>query len=59
MKRSSTACDVRETDGGRRPLHTGPEKAVAATPVLLPGESMDRGAWQATVHGVKESDTIK
>ena len=21
-------------------------------PVLLPGESMDRGAWQATVHGV-------
>ena len=22
------------------------------TPVFLPGESMDRGAWQATVHGV-------
>ena len=30
------------------------------TPVLLPGQedknSMDRGAWQATVHGVAESD---
>ena len=22
------------------------------TPVFLPGKSMDRGAWQATVHGV-------
>ena len=28
------------------------------TPVLLPGNPMDRGAWWATVHGVtKESDT--
>ena len=27
------------------------------TPVYLPGKSMDRGAWWATVHGVaKESD---
>ena len=27
-------------------------------PVFLPGNPMDRGAWQATVHGVtKESDT--
>ena len=25
------------------------------TPVILPGESMDRGAWQATVHGVAKS----
>ena len=25
------------------------------TPVFLPGESMDRGAWQATVHGVAMS----
>ena len=22
------------------------------TPVFLPGQSMDKGAWQATVHGV-------
>jgi len=29
-----------------------------ATPVFLPGKSMDRGAWQAIVHGVtKELDT--
>ena len=28
------------------------------TPVFLPGKSMDRGAWQATVHEVaKDSDT--
>ena len=27
------------------------------TPIFLPGNAMDRGAWQATVHGVsKESD---
>ena len=57
MKRSSTTCDVRETNGGRRPLHTGLEKAVAATPVLLPGESMDGGAWKAAVHGVAKSWT--
>ena len=28
------------------------EKEMATTPVLLPGNPMDRGAWQATVHGV-------
>ena len=27
------------------------------TPVLLPGKSMDRGAWQAAVHGVAKSQT--
>ena len=27
------------------------------TPVLLPGKSMDRGAWKATVHGVAKSRT--
>ena len=27
------------------------------TAVFLPGESMDRGAWQATVHGVTKSQT--
>ena len=25
---------------------------MASTPVFLPGKSMDRGAWQATVGGV-------
>ena len=27
------------------------------TPVFLPGEFRDRGAWQATVHGVKKGWT--
>ena len=27
------------------------------TPVFLPGNSMDKGAWQATVHGVAKSRT--
>ena len=26
-------------------------------PVFLPGKSMGRGAWQATVHGVAKSQT--
>ena len=28
------------------------------TPVLLPGKSMDRGAWWAAVHGVAKSRTL-
>ena len=28
------------------------EEGLATTPVFLPRKSMDRGAWQATVHGV-------
>ena len=28
------------------------------TPVFSPGESMDRGAWQATVHGVARTRTL-
>ena len=30
------------------------EKGMATTPVFLPGESMDRGAWWAAVHGVEK-----
>ena len=33
------------------------EKAMPPTPVLLPGKSMDRGAWWAAVHGVTKSRT--
>ena len=31
------------------------EKGMATTPVFLPEESMDRGAWWATVHRVAKS----
>ena len=34
------------------------EKAMAPTPVLLPGKSMDGGAWWAAVHGVAKSQTL-
>ena len=33
------------------------EKGMATTPVFLPGESMDRGAWWAAVHWVAKSQT--
>ena len=33
------------------------EKAMAPTPVLLPGKSRGRGAWWAAVHGVAKSRT--
>ena len=32
-----------------------PEGGHATTPVFLPRESMDRGAWWATVHRVAKS----
>ena len=38
---------------GRSP---GEEKGLP-TPVFWPGEFKDRGAWQATVHGVTKSQT--
>ena len=31
------------------------EEGMATTPVILPGEFTDRGAWQATVHRVTKS----
>ena len=31
------------------------DKGNGATPVFLPNKSLDRGAWQATVHGVANS----
>ena len=33
------------------------EKGVVPTPVSCLENPMDRGAWQATVHGVAESQT--
>jgi len=33
------------------------EKKWQPTPVFLPGDPMDRGAWRATVHGVAKSRT--
>ena len=34
------------------------EKEMATHPsILAPGNTVDRGAWQAIVHGVSESDT--
>jgi len=32
-------------------------RAWQRTPVFLPGKSMDRGIWKATVHGVAKSWT--
>ena len=32
-------------------------RAWQPTPVFLPGESMDRGAWRATVYSVPKSQT--
>ena len=34
------------------------EKAMAPTPVLLPGESQGQGAWWAAVYGVAQSQTL-
>ena len=33
------------------------EKEKQPTPVFLPGESVDRGAWWATVYGITKSQT--
>ena len=39
------------------PLGVPTEKAMAPTPVLLPGESHGGGAWCTAVHGVAQSWT--
>ena len=42
--------------GWEDPLEKG--MAMATTPLLLPGKSMDGGAWWAAVHGVAKSQTL-
>ena len=32
-------------------------RALPPTPVFVPGESQDRGAWGAAVHGAEKSQT--
>ena len=45
--------DPGSTPGSKNPL----EEEVSTTPIFLPENSMDRGAWWATVHGVAKSQT--
>ena len=49
--------DIRDSGSvpgsGRFPL----EEQIATTAVFLLGNPVDKGAWQATVHGVAESST--
>ena len=33
------------------------QKGMVTSPVFLPGKSMDRRAWWATVHGVAKGQT--
>ena len=50
----ANAGDVRDAvsiPGLGRSLEAGHGKP---TPVILPGESMDRGAWQAMIHRVRQ-----
>ena len=58
VKNSTANAGDQETQvqflGGEDPQ----EEEMATIPVFLPGEFLDRGAWQATVHGGhKELDT--
>ena len=54
----TNAGDIRDSGSipgwGRSP---GGEHGNPLQAVFLPGESMDRGAWQATVHDVTKSQT--
>ena len=47
------AGDLGSIPGSGRSL----EKGMATHSSVLPGQSLDRGAWRATVHGVPESQT--
>ena len=52
-----SACSIGDSDVGFDPwVWRIPWRLWQPTPVFLPGESLDRGAWRATVHGVAESD---
>ena len=53
MQRKNCAADLGLIPGLGRSL----EKGLATHSVFLPGDSMDRGAWWATVHGVAKSWT--
>ena len=34
-------------------------RAWQPTPVIMPGNPTDKGAWWATVHGITKSQTVK
>ena len=57
--KESTCLAADTGDGGLIPRSgRSPEGGKGhPTPVFLPGESMDRGAWRATVQRVTESQT--
>ena len=40
-------------------METGWRRTWQPTPVFLPGDPTDRGAWRATVLGVAESDSTE
>ena len=50
-KKPNKNLHMKRSLGQEEPL----EKEMQPIPVFLPGESMDRGAWQATANRVAES----
>ena len=50
------AGDLGSIPGWEDPLE---RRAWQPTPVFLPGESLDRGAWQAVVPGMTELDVTE
>ena len=60
LSSKESACDAGDAAGVVGSIPGGEdalEEGMTPTPVLLPGESMDRGACQAAVRGVTESRT--
>ena len=49
--------EMQETQGQSLGLEDPPEEGMQHTPVFLPENPMDRGAWWAMVHGVAKSQT--